>query len=92
MKLIAWLLRLVIFLLLLLFALQNQHTVALHGLFGTQATWPLAWVLALTLCVGALLGVLAMLPRALGRKRQAPPPSPVAKDITTRDNADELGV
>lgn len=84
-----WLIRGVTFLLLLLFALQNQHPVELHGLLGGQVSWPLSWVLALTLLLGALLGVVAMLPRVLRRKR-ATAPVPVVSTGSAPD--DGLGV
>ena len=92
MKFVAWLIRLLVFLLLLLFALQNQHSITLHGLFGSQATWPLAWVMALMLALGAALGVLAMLPRVLRRKPK-PAVAHTSPQTSTRfDVSDELGV
>lgn len=89
MSIVWWLIRLVAFLLLLLFALQNQHPVELHGLFGGQVSWPLSWLLALTLLLGAVLGVVAMLPRVLRRKRAA---APVPATSTAQAADDGLGV
>lgn len=79
------------FVILLLFALQNQHVITVNGLFGTQASWPLAWILALTLAIGAMLGVLAMLPRALRRKSTQVSSSP-KREMSTGQEDHDLGI
>jgi len=77
MRLAAWLLRALLFLVLFAFALNNQQPVAVQGFFGTQWQTSLAWVLLLAFAAGALLGVLAMLPR-WWRARLANAPGPAA--------------
>lgn len=90
-KFLWWVFRVLLFVLLLLLALRNQHTVTVYGALGTSLSWPLAWVLALSLVIGVVLGILAMLPRALQRK---PPnsntPTPPAKAAQPLD--DGLGI
>ena len=93
MKILSWLLRAILFVLLLVFALQNQHTVELHGLFGTRWTGPLVWVLCGSLLLGAALGVLAMLPWVWRSRAKKPAATPIAAthpSLTAHD--DELGV
>ena len=83
-------LRVVVFLVLLLFALKNQHVVTLHGFSGAHASWPLAWVMAACLIAGAFMGVLAMLPRVLRRK--ASPTQPSTTTPNPNPSVNELGV
>ena len=45
------------------FALNNQHEVVVHFFFGHQWSTSLVVLVLLTLCVGVVLGVLAMVPR-----------------------------
>jgi lipopolysaccharide assembly protein A len=100
-KTFAWLLRTVLFVLLLVFALQNQHVVELHGILGARWSAPLIWILCATLLLGALAGALAMLPRlwrarAAGKAAtkastaSATTTKPAVTALTHRD--DELGV
>jgi len=61
MRYLAWLLRTVIFFVLLGFAVKNDQLVLLHFFFGYQ--WPISLVLILLLffAIGVGIGVLAML-------------------------------
>ena len=89
MRIVAWLVRGLLFLALFAFALNNQQPVAVYGFFGLQWQTPLVIVVLLAFALGALLGVLAMVPswwrarRALTPARpsaidsQAPPPTSV---------------
>ena len=68
--LITWLIRAILFVVILLFAMKNAAPVQLHLFFG--ATWqaPLALVLFLTLASGAVLGLAAGLERILAQRRE----------------------
>lgn len=101
MKTLGWLVRLVIFLVVLWFALANQHGVQVFAPVGQVWQGPLVWVLLLTLLIGLLLGVLLMLPpwwaqrRAAKRALAAAVANPTAKGsapaaLSTDDNG--LGV
>lgn len=71
MKTLGWLIRLVIFLVVLWFALANQHGVQVFAPMGQVWQGPLVWVLLLTLLIGLLLGVLLMLPPWWAQRRAA---------------------
>ena len=73
MQVIAWLLKLIIFIALLGFALGNTETVRV-GVFGNQDIGfdgPLVVFLLVFFLAGLLVGLLAMLPRVLRHKREA---------------------
>ena len=70
MRVITWLIRALLFFVLLSFALKNQHGVTLHGLMDTQWDAPLSVVLLLSLILGCGLGVAAMLPAWWRLKRE----------------------
>lgn len=93
MKIFTWLLRAVLFVLLLVFALQNQHVVELHGLLGARWSAPLVWILGGCLLLGAALGVVAMLPwvwRARAKNKSIKPKASTA--VAVNASTDELGV
>ncbi|MDP4607947.1 MAG: lipopolysaccharide assembly protein LapA domain-containing protein [Burkholderiaceae bacterium] len=71
MKVIFWFVRIVVFLAVLAFALNNQHAVDLYVLPG--ATWhtPLVWAVAGAFVLGTVFGVLAMLPVWLRARKLA---------------------
>ncbi|MGQ9724250.1 MAG: lipopolysaccharide assembly protein LapA domain-containing protein [Tepidimonas sp.] len=62
MKVLGWLLRLAVFLLIFALALNNQAPVRVHGLFGAQWEAPLVLVLLIVLFAGVLLGMAVMVP------------------------------
>jgi lipopolysaccharide assembly protein A len=62
-KLLFWVLRAGVFLLLLAFALNNPHHVTLHGLFGLQWEAPMIVLVLAVFAAGLALGLLAMTPR-----------------------------
>lgn len=61
--LLSLLLKAVFFFTLFAFALNNQHEVVVHFFFGHQWTTNLVVLLLITLTLGVILGVLAMVPR-----------------------------
>ena len=87
-----WAVKILIFLIVLGFALKNSQLVTLHYFLGYSWETPLVVLMLLVLGLGALLGMLALLPlifrlqreRAKLRKQTeamtdiAPTPSPIA--------------
>ncbi len=70
MRILSWFLRLVLFLLLFGLALNNLEPVTLHLLFGTQWRTPMIVLLLLVFALGAVLGVLALLPSWMRHRRR----------------------
>jgi len=77
MKMLAWLLKAIIFFVLFAFALNNQGPVTLHFFFGTQWQGPVVLVVLSTFVLGLLTGVLAMVPVWLAARRRANTPPTV---------------
>ena len=71
MKLFFWLIRLVIFLIVLVFALGNQNEVTVHLVPGYTWTTALIWALAVAILLGIALGISAMVPLWLKQRRLA---------------------
>ena len=69
MKLFFWLIRLVIFLIVLVFALGNQNEVTVHLVPGYTWTTALIWALAVAILLGIALGISAVLPLWLKQRR-----------------------
>ena len=90
MRVFAWFVRLILFLLLFGLALNNLEPTVLHLLFGTQWRAPLFVLLLSAFALGALLGIAVMLPSWLRARRlqrnarsaaqvaEAPPAAPAA--------------
>lgn len=57
-----WLFKAALFLLLFVFALNNQHEATLHGLFGLRWQAPVALIVLLAFAAGLAAGVAAMWP------------------------------
>lgn len=62
MKIVFWLVRIVVFVAVLAFALNNQHVVDLYLLPGSTWHIPLVWAITGAFVLGSVFGVLAMLP------------------------------
>lgn len=77
--------KLLVFLLVLGFALKNSHSVTFNSYLDYVWQAPLIVMLGLAFMLGALMGVLALLPtvfrlrRELSRKPQAIEPDPVTQ-------------
>ena len=71
MRVIAWLIRIVVFLLLLGFALENTEPVIINFYLGYFLEAPLVAALLGVLLIGCLIGVLLMLPTVLRLRREA---------------------
>jgi len=59
MRALMWIIRLLIFFLLLGFAVKNDHLASVHFFFGGEWQLPLVFVILLSVAAGALLGVTA---------------------------------
>jgi uncharacterized integral membrane protein len=71
MRIFVWLLRGVVFLILLAFALNNQQIVTVHGFFGTRWQAPLVIVVLASVALGTLIGIAGML-QGRWRQRRTP--------------------
>lgn len=105
MKTLLWAIRLVIFMVVLWFALTNQHSVQVFAPMGQVWQGPLVWVLLVTLLLGVALGVFFMVPAWWAQRRAAkkalasatgqaaPPPlaKPLASPATASDD-NALGI
>jgi lipopolysaccharide assembly protein A len=69
MRVLAWTLRIILFLALFLFALKNTNTVSLHLYFDQEWQAPLILVLLVFFAAGAALGVLATLATVFRQRR-----------------------
>jgi putative membrane protein len=84
MRYLGWLFRLIIFLLLLGFALKNSELITVHYYLDYEWQAPLVLVLLGFFAMGALIGLLALMPhlirlrRELGKLRKA-----LNKPVTT---------
>ncbi|OBS29823.1 hypothetical protein A9O67_08275 [Tepidimonas fonticaldi] len=81
MRVLGWLLKAAVFLLIFALAINNQAPVRVHGLFGAQWEAPLVLVLLLVLFAGVLLGMAVMAPlwwRARRTARQGSTATPPA--------------
>jgi len=67
---LSWLLRAVLFLLLLLFALKNTELVTLRFFFAESWQLPLVLLLLIFFAFGAVMGVLACTSRLMSERRE----------------------
>ena len=79
MRLVAWVARAALFLLLFGLALNNLHDVEVHGLFGVTWRAPMIVVVLAAFTAGAALALIALWPRQLQTpRRNATAPEPTA--------------
>ena len=71
MRVIAWFVRIVVFLFLLGFALENTEPVVINFFLGYFLEAPLVAALLGVLLIGCLVGVLLMLPTVLRLRRES---------------------
>jgi uncharacterized integral membrane protein len=77
--------KLLVFLLVLGFALKNSHSVVFYSYLGYVWQAPLIVMLGLVFVLGALIGALALLPTLFRLRREASRvPPPIALDTVTR--------
>ena len=70
MRTLGWLLRAVLFIALLGFAVKNDQMVTVRYFFGYEWQTPLVVVLLLFFAAGAIVGVLAMLVKVMQQRRE----------------------
>lgn len=70
-KYLGWLAKLAVFVLVLGFALKNTHLVSVVSYLGYTWQLPLVVLLLLAFLLGALIGLLALLPYLFRLRRQA---------------------
>jgi uncharacterized integral membrane protein len=87
MRYLSWLLRLVVFVALLGFALKNDQPVTLRYFFGYEWQASLVIVLLLFFALGAVIGVLAMLVNVLQQRREI---ARLKRDIRIRNKLAEI--
>ncbi len=69
MRILAWLLRAILFMLLVVLALNNSHEAVVRLYFGAEWRAPTMVVLLVVFAAGAACGVLALLPTLLALRR-----------------------
>jgi uncharacterized integral membrane protein len=82
MRSLSWLLRALLFIALLGFAVKNDQPVSLRYFFGYEWQSPLVVVLFLFFAAGAIIGVLAMLVYLLQQRREI---ARLKREIKTRN-------
>ncbi len=88
MKILTWVIRLAVFLLLFIFAAQNTEPVVLHLILDHVWQAPLAIVLLVVFALGCLLGVFSMLGlvfrqrREISRLKRPVVPNPASIDLS----------
>ena len=83
MRILAWAIRLAVFVLLVAFAAKNVEPVTLRFYFDLAVQAPLVLVLFAVFAVGALFGIFALVPTILRQRREVsllkqPPEAPSA--------------
>jgi len=89
MRVLGWLLKAAVFLLIFALALNNQAPVLVHGLFGARWEAPLVLVLLAVLFAGVLLGMAVMAPLWWRARRAARRSSEPAGASATSPTVDE---
>lgn len=75
--------KLIVFLLVLGFALKNSHSVIFYSYLGYVWQAPLIVMLGLAFVLGAATGLLALLPTLIRLRREASKKPPAEPDTTT---------
>jgi lipopolysaccharide assembly protein A len=82
MRIFIWLVRAALFLVLLAFALNNQHDVSLKWFFGHEWHTSMVFVVLTAFTLGCVLGVLAMVPSWWQHRRAAQQQQPAERPDT----------
>ena len=80
---LGWLVKLAVFVLVLGFALKNTHPVSVVSYLGYSAQLPLIVMLLVAFLLGALIGLLTLLPYLFRLRRQAASRAAVTEARTT---------
>ncbi len=98
MQTFVWIVRLVIVVVLVWFALKNTDSVTVHGLPYQQWQAPLVFVLLIAFVAGVVIGLLAWIPtvvrqrRELGRLRRAAEQQPISVVATSGETEPPHGI
>ena len=88
MRYLNWIFRVVIFLVLLGFAVKNDQPITLHYFFGYEWQSSLVLVLLIFFAAGAAVGVIAMLVNVLQQRREI---GNLQRDIRIRNKLADIG-
>ena len=88
MRYLNWIFRVVIFLVLLGFAVKNDQPITLHYFFGYEWQSSLVLVLLIFFAAGAVVGVVAMLANVLQQRREI---GNLQRDIRVRNKLADIG-
>jgi putative membrane protein len=81
----AWVIRGLLIIIILLFAMKNAEPMTLKFYFGQSWQAPVALVLFITLALGAALGLLAALERIFAQRREI---QDLQRELRARENAE----
>jgi putative membrane protein len=88
MRYLNWMLRVVLFLALLGFAVKNDQPVTLHYFFGYEWQSNLVTVLLIFFAAGAAIGILAMFANVLQKRREI---AVLKRDIRAKEKLADIG-
>ncbi len=88
MRYLNWILRIVLFVALLGFAVKNDQSITLRYFFGYEWESSLVVVLLIFFAAGATIGVLAMFINVLKQRREV---AQLKREIRDRQKADVIG-
>ena len=88
MRYLRWILRVVLFIVLLGFAVKNNQPITLRYLFGYEWQSSLVIVLLVFFAVGAVVGILAMLANVLQQRREI---AALKRDIRVKNKLAGIG-
>ena len=70
MRVLVWIIRFLLFLLLFGFAVKNDHVVELSFFFGKSWSFQLVFIILVTFAIGALIGVTATITSLLRQRHE----------------------
>jgi putative membrane protein len=88
MRYLNWMLRVVLFLALLGFAVKNDQPVTLHYFFGYEWQSNLVTLLLIFFAAGAAIGILAMFANVLQKRREI---AVLKRDIRAKEKLADIG-
>jgi lipopolysaccharide assembly protein A len=88
MRYLNWILRVVLFLALLGFAVKNDQPVTLHYFFGYEWQSNLVTLLLIFFAAGAAIGILAMFANVLQKRREI---AVLKRDIRAKEKLADIG-
>ncbi|HUL41908.1 MAG TPA: LapA family protein [Burkholderiales bacterium] len=89
MRYVSWFFKIVLFLLLLGFAVKNTETTVLHYYLGYEWQAPLVLILLVFFCVGAAVGIMASVGYIVRQKRKM---RALQRELKLKDRENEHAV